>query len=79
MFRKGVFPYEYMNDWEKFNETSLPEKQDFYDHLNMKDITHADYAPKKVFLKSMKWKIRRISLFVYSRRYIIASWCIWEL
>ena len=54
MFRKGVFPYEYMNDWEKFNETSLPEKQDFYGHLNMKDITHADYAPKKVFLKSMK-------------------------
>ena len=54
MFRKGVFPYEYMNDWEKFNETSLPEKQDFYDHLNMKDITHADYASKKVFLKSMK-------------------------
>ena len=32
---KGVYPYEYMDDWEKFNETSLPEKKDFYSHSNM--------------------------------------------
>ena len=36
---KSVYPYEYMNDWEKFNETSLLEKEDFYSHLNMEDIT----------------------------------------
>ena len=29
-----------MNDWEKFNETSLPEEEDFYSHSN---ITNADY------------------------------------
>ena len=23
---KGVYPYEYMDDWERFNKTSLPEK-----------------------------------------------------
>ena len=46
---KGVYPYEYMDDWEKFNETSLPEKDDFYSHLNMEDITDADYVhPKRV-------------------------------
>ena len=27
MLQKGVCPYEYMDDWEKFNETSLPEKK----------------------------------------------------
>ena len=45
--RKGVYPYEYMNDWEKCNETSLPEKSDFYRNLNMEDITDADYAHTK--------------------------------
>ena len=54
---KGVYPYEYMDDWEKFNETSLPEKQDFYGHLNMENITDADYALQKEFLKILKLKI----------------------
>ena len=31
-----------MDDWEKLNETSLPEKEYFYSHLNMEDITDAD-------------------------------------
>ena len=25
--RKGVYPYEYNDEWEKFNETSFPEKK----------------------------------------------------
>ena len=24
LLRKGVYPYEYMDDWKKFNETTLP-------------------------------------------------------
>ena len=24
---ENVYPYEYMDDWEKFNETSLPEEK----------------------------------------------------
>ena len=28
--QKGVYPYEYMDDCKKFNETSLPKKEDFY-------------------------------------------------
>ena len=40
-----------MDDWEKFKETSLPEKEDFYSHLNMEDITDADYAHAKSIVK----------------------------
>ena len=39
--------HEYTDDWEKFNETSLPEKEAFYSHLNMEDITDADYKHAK--------------------------------
>ena len=35
-----------MDDWEKFNETSLPEKEDFYSHLN----THT----QEMFVKILK-------------------------
>ena len=31
-----------MNDWEKFNETTIPEKEDFSSHLNVADITDVD-------------------------------------
>ena len=36
-----------MDDWEKFNETSSPEIEDFYSHLNVEDIADADYAHAK--------------------------------
>ena len=32
LLRTGVYPYEYKDDLEKFNEMSLPEEQDFYSH-----------------------------------------------
>ena len=43
LLRKDVYPYEYMDSWERFNETSLPSKEDFYSHLNMEDIDDIDY------------------------------------
>ena len=35
------------DNWEKFNETSLPGKEDFYSHLNMEDITDANMCMQK--------------------------------
>ena len=43
MLRKGVYPYEYMDNWERFNETSLPSKESFYSNLNMENIKDIDY------------------------------------
>ena len=43
LLRKGVYPYEYVDNWEKFDETSLSNKEDFYSNLNMEDINDIDY------------------------------------
>ena len=39
-----------MGDCKKISETFLPEKEDFYSHLNMEDITDADYTHAKKIL-----------------------------
>ena len=54
MLTKGVYPYEYMDSWERFNETSLPSKEDFYSHLNMDDIDDIDYRHGNNVFKSFK-------------------------
>ena len=44
LLRKGVYPYEYMDSWERFDETLLPDKKAFYSKLNDEGITDKDYA-----------------------------------
>ena len=43
LLRKGAYPYEYVDNWERFSEISLPSKEDFYSNLNMEDINDIDY------------------------------------
>ena len=45
-----------MDDWETFDETSLPEKEDFYSHLNTEDITDEDYAHANKVCKDFEKK-----------------------
>ena len=50
LLRKGVYPYEYMDSWERFNEKSLPLKKDFYSELTLEDISDKDQNhAQKVF------------------------------
>ena len=44
LLRKGVYPYEYMDSWKRFNETELPLKDKFYSTLNLENISDDDYA-----------------------------------
>ena len=43
LLRKGVYPYDYMDSWEKFDENILPPKEAFYSNLNLEDISYEDY------------------------------------
>ena len=50
LLKKGIYPSEYMDSWEIFNETSLPIKEDFY----MKDIDDIDYRHGNNVFKGFK-------------------------
>ena len=54
MLRKFVYLCQYMDDWETFNET--PEKEDFYNHLNMEDIINASSTHAKKVCKDFEIK-----------------------
>ena len=56
LLRKGVYPYEYMDSWERFDKTSLPDKKAFYSSLNMEDITDVDHRHAKKVFKNLNDK-----------------------
>ena len=56
LLRKGVYPYKYMDNWERFNETSLPNKESFYSNLNMENIDDIDYRHGNNVFKRFKLK-----------------------
>ena len=77
MLRKGVYPYEYMDNWEKYSskENSLPSKESFYSNLNMEDIDDIDYRHgNNVF---NKFKLNNLGdyhdLYVQSDTFLLAD------
>ena len=38
--KKGVYPYEYIDEWDKLNEATLTEKEEIYSNLNTEVITN---------------------------------------
>ena len=43
LIRKGIYPYEYMDDWDKFKETILPPQEVFYSKLAMAGVSKEGY------------------------------------
>ena len=41
---KGVYPFEYIDEWDKFNEKITPSKESFYSNLTLENISETDYA-----------------------------------
>ena len=43
LIRKGIYPYKYMDSWDRFKETSPPSIERFCSSLNMSGISDSDY------------------------------------
>ena len=56
MARKGVYPYDYMDSFEKFNKTELPTKEEFYSILNNEHISDEDYSHAENVWNTFKLK-----------------------
>ena len=52
MSQKGVYPYDFMDSFEKFNQAELPNKDQFYSILNDQHITDDEYDHAKKVWKT---------------------------
>ncbi|CAB4019693.1 uncharacterized transposon-derived, partial [Paramuricea clavata] len=57
--RKGVFPYEFMTDYDKLQYNRLPSKKKFYSKLNNTDISDEDYEHAQKVWKAFDCKTMR--------------------
>ena len=57
LLRKGVYPYEDMDSWERFDEASMPDKEALYSSLNnMEDIADVVYGHVKRAVKNLYYQ-----------------------
>ena len=75
LLQKGVYPYENMDDWEKFYETTLTKKEKFYSHVNIEYITLAEYTHAKSVCKDFEIKPfgEHHDLYVQSDVFLLAD------
>ena len=75
LLRKGNYPYEYRDSQQRFDETSLPDKEAFYNNLNMEVMTSVDYRHAKRVYE--EFKINNLAqhhdLYVQSDRLLLAD------
>ena len=74
MLRKGVYPYEYIDNWENFNDSSLPEKEDFYSHLNIEDTSFFGFANSLLKWTKIFFLEKKYSEWVFFIFYIFRAW-----
>ena len=54
--RKGVYPYDHMDSFQKFEETELPTQEQFYSILNNEHISADDYQHAQNVWKTFNMK-----------------------
>ena len=69
--RKGVYPYDYFDNTKKYNEQKLPNKEEFFNKINNKNISDEDYEHAKNVFEKFKCK----NLLDYSILYLKTDIC----
>ena len=76
LLRKSVYLYEYMDGWDKFNETSIPNKESFYSNLTMENLLKRIIYMLITYLKRLNliiWVIIMIYTFKVTHCYFQMS------
>ena len=69
--RKGVYPYDYFDNTKKYNEQKLPNKEEFFNKINNKNISDEDYNHAKSVFEKFECK----NLLDYSILYLKTDIC----
>lgn len=70
--RKGVFCYDYVDSWEKLDETSLPHKKAFYSKLTNEKVSEENY----LFAKKIWEEFNIKTLGEYADLYLKVDVCL---
>ena len=54
LLRKGVYPYDWVDDWKKFEKTNLPSRESFFNKLRNEACSLEDYAHAEDVWKEFK-------------------------
>ena len=74
--RKGIYPYEDMDNWRKIDETTLPPKEAFYSNLNLENISNEDYAHAQNVWEVFEIKNRSEYLDLYVQMHYCLQMCL---
>ena len=69
--KKGIYPYDYFDNTKKYNEQKLPNKEEFFNKINNKNISDDDYTHAKNVFEKFKCK----NLLDYSILYLKTDIC----
>ena len=73
MSQKGVYPYDFMDSFEKFNQTELPTKDQFYSVLNDQHIGNDEYYHAKKFGRPSTLR-QWVNTITYTLRVTCSCW-----
>ena len=65
MSKKGVYPYDYIDSFSKFDKTESPTKEEFYNILNDQHISDEDYEHAQKVWKTLKLKNMGQTTMIY--------------